>query len=141
MARMEPQATWHSNLATEPIEKLKLFSLPFVFEGQMGIQPIYLYFGPSCVSVQPNGGGGGGVDSNPEAAAVNPSTVEKDVLSEDDKKFLSSSEVIKPATASKQWVISNQPIKELQWHTTYHEKPTFECTKDHHHILLFGLKF
>jgi len=53
--------------------------------------------------VQPNGGGG--VDSNPEAAsaaAVNPSTVEKDVLSEDDKKFLSSSEVIKPATASKQ---------------------------------------
>merc|ERR1719295_2584439 len=50
--------------------------------------------------VQPNGGGGG-VDSNPEAVAVNPSTVEKDVLSEDDKKFLSSSEVIKPATASK----------------------------------------
>ena len=70
----------------------------------MGIHPIYLSFGPSCVSVQPNGGG---VDSNPEAAtaaaaAVNPSTVEKDVLSEDDKKFLSSSEVIKPATASKQ---------------------------------------
>ena len=72
----------------------------------MGIHPIYLSFAPSCVSVQPNGGGGG-VDSNPEAAtaaavAVNPSTVEKDVLSEDDKKFLSSSEVIKPATASKQ---------------------------------------
>ena len=71
----------------------------------MGIHPIYLSFGPSYVSVQPNGGGGG-VDSNPEAVAaavaVNPSTVEKDVLSEDDKKFLSSSEVIKPATASKQ---------------------------------------
>ena len=69
----------------------------------MGIHPIYLSFGPSCVPVQPNGGGG--VDSNPEAAsvaAVNPSTVEKDVLSEDDKKFLSSSEVIKPTTASKQ---------------------------------------
>ena len=68
------------------------------------IHPVYLSFGPSCVPVQPNGGGG--VDSNPEAAtaaaAVNPSTVEKDVLSEDDKKFLSSSEVIKPATASKQ---------------------------------------
>merc|ERR1719334_42757 len=44
--------------------------------------------------VQPNGGGG--VDSNPEAAAVNPSTVEKDVLSEDDKKFLSSSEASPP---------------------------------------------
>ena len=67
----------------------------------MGIHPIYLSFGSFCVSVQPNGGGGG-VDSNPEAAAVNPSTVEKDVVSEDDKKFLSSSEVIKPATASKQ---------------------------------------
>merc|ERR1719295_588397 len=48
--------------------------------------------------VQPNGGGGG-VDSNPEAAsaaAVNPSNVEKDVLSEDDKKFLSSSEASPP---------------------------------------------
>merc|ERR1719357_1244310 len=49
--------------------------------------------------VQPNGGGGD-VDSNLEAAtaaaAVNPSTVEKDVLSEDDKKFLSSSEASPP---------------------------------------------
>merc|ERR1711974_588934 len=44
--------------------------------------------------VQPNGGGVGPEEAT--VAAVNPSTVEKDVLSEDDKKFLSSSEASPP---------------------------------------------
>merc|ERR1711973_998709 len=71
------EMTAAANYAAEEGNKLGLIAYNFI----AGVQPY---------------GGGGGVDSNPEAAAVNPSTVEKDVLSEDDKKFLSSSEASPP---------------------------------------------